>query len=88
MNLNPIASSTSEVISSVPMSISSVVLVGGTANSSVEISDSTDGNSNIKIELKVLANDSKPFYFDGHIDFSKVYSKIAGSGAKVYIYNT
>lgn len=67
--------------------VSSVVLVGGTANSSVAIDNSTDGSGDVKIELKSLANDSKTFTPSKPIEFSTaVYATLAGTGAKLYVY--
>jgi len=84
----PYKSTTTELIFTGRAIIDSVVLVGGTANSSVVLDNSTDGSGDDFIEIKALAYDSKKFDFekDG-IEFSTgVYSTLSGAGAKVYIY--
>lgn len=83
-----IKSSTTEKVFATKALVGKVVLVGGTANSSVVLNDSTDGGGDDKIELKALANDSKTLFLgrDGVEFDTAIYSTIAGSGAKVYIY--
>ncbi len=66
-----------------------VILIGGSADSSVILDDSTDGTGTEKIELKALTNDSKIAFFGNTtgISFSTgIYSTISGTGAKVFIY--
>ncbi len=86
MNLNPIEVTSSAVITATPLDIAAVILVGGSANSSIELSDSADGNSNVYISLKALASDARTFTPDGRVSFTKVYAKLAGTAAKAYIY--
>lgn len=64
-----------------------VILVGGSANSSIILNDSTDGTGGKDIiELKALANDSKVFTPLKPIEFTEgIYNTLSGTGAKVYI---
>jgi len=87
--MNVIKSVTTESLSTGISRIYAVVLVGGSANSSVVLNDSVSGTGTDKIALKVLANDSKTFVVDGKdaVTFDTgVYSTLSGSGASVYVY--
>jgi hypothetical protein len=86
--MNVIKSTTTESVSTGTARIYAVILVGGTANSSVTLNDSLTGSGSDKISLKALANDSKTVVFGkNEVTFdSGVYSTISGSGAVVYIY--
>jgi hypothetical protein len=89
MTLRTVASSTSSSLATGVLFVHSVVLVGGTANSTVTIDDSTDGSGTSKIQLKALANDSKVLSFgDGNsVKFDTgVYATLVGAGARVYVY--
>jgi len=68
--------------------IDSVVLVGGTANSAVVLTDGLTSSGTDKIELKCLAYDSKQVSFgeDGLVFDTGIYNTLSGSGAKVYVY--
>lgn len=68
--------------------IYAVILYGGTANSSVILTDSLTASGSDKIALKALANDSKTVFFgrDEVVFDTGVYSTLSGSGAAVYIY--
>jgi len=68
--------------------VSTVVLVAGDSNSTLEIDDSTDGTgNNIKIRLKALANDSKVISFPEAVSFeSGLYVITLTSGASAIVY--
>lgn len=85
--MTPYTSNTTEIILTGRVLVGSIILVGGTTNSSVILNDSTDGSGTDIVELKSLANDSKPFNFKRPLEFiNGIYSTISGTGAKVYIH--
>ena len=84
-----IKSSTTEEAFTTKANVATVLLVGGTANSSVALNDSASGSGDDKIKLKALAYTSESIVFpkDRPVVFdTAIYSTIAGSGAEVYIY--
>jgi hypothetical protein len=84
-----IKSSTTEEVFTSKANVIAVVLVGGTANSSVALNDSASGSGTDKIKLKALANTSESIVFPKDVPVvfdTAIYSTIAGSGAEVYLY--
>lgn len=86
--MTPYISSTSELVLTGDFIVSKVILVGGTANSSVILNNALTAGTDNRIELKALANDSKVTDFgkEGVRFTTGIFNTIAGSGAKVYIY--
>ncbi len=79
---------TNEAILSSPSYISAVLLVGGSAASTLTLNDSADGGGTDRIGLKAAANITVflPFPGTGITFDTAVYSTITGSGAVAYIY--
>jgi hypothetical protein len=79
-------SSTTEQVASGRVIVGSIILVGGSANSSIILKDSVGSSGDAIVELKALANDSKVFTPLRAIEFTNgIYNTLSGTGAKVYI---
>ncbi len=79
---------TNEEIVSDPTFVTAVILIGGSAESTVTLDDSTDGTGTERISLKVAANVTRPVFLgDKGVRFNTaVYSTITGSGAVAFVY--
>ena len=79
-------SSTTERVVTGRVIVGSIILVGGSTNSSMILDNSVDGTGDAFVELKALANDSKVFTPLKPMEFTDgIYNTLSGSGAKVYI---
>ncbi len=79
---------TNEAVISNPAWITSVILIASSAASTVTLNDSADASGTDRISVKVVANESKQFYFgDKGVRFdAAVYSTITGTDAVAYVY--
>ena len=67
--------------------LNGLILVGGTANSSITLNDSTDGTGDDTAGAKALANSSSPNAIPVATVFEAgVYATISGSGAVAYAF--
>lgn len=77
-------------VSARPGRLWAIKLVGGSANSAIELTNDADGEGTNVYQSKCLANCCVPFesFVEiGGIDFSsKCYADITGSGAVAYIW--
>lgn len=65
-----------------------ILLVGGTANSSVTITEDADGSGTAALVVKALANDSQLFdlVLLGGKNLTQAYVTLDGTAAEVYIF--
>ncbi len=72
-----------------PQIVKAVLLIGGSANSSVELKNAATDTGDVLLTLKCLANDSRFFCFEelGGIAFSTAcFCKPAGTAAAVQVW--
>ena len=71
-----------------PIHIVGILLVGGTANSKLEISEDGDGSGTNVLVVNALANDCKwvDLSMLGGINLEQGYGDLTGTGAEAYIF--